>query len=124
MDRVIKKKFHGVGKQDDQMHVFHVYFKPYEILAPPTMSDEPKISIDVLGTDKILPTSDDFVRLLSVIKVICSRVLVERVPYLKKYSKYVVKHIGHEYSDVLKMPSIMVSAMDLARMCIYILDHS
>ena len=110
---MIKKKFHGVGRQDDQMHVFHVYFKPYEILAPSTMSnDQPKIPIDDLGPEQILPSSDDFVRLLSVIKIICSRILVERVPYLKKYSKHVVKHIGHDYSDVLKMPSIMVSTLD------------
>jgi hypothetical protein len=92
------------------MHVFHVYYKPYEILAPSTMSDEPKISIDELGTEHILPTSDDFVRLLSVFKIISSRVLTDRVPYLQRHSKNVVKHIGHEYSDVLKMPSIMVSA--------------
>lgn len=94
------------------MHVFHVYFKPYEILAPSTMSaEEPKIPIDDLGPEHVLPTSDDFVRLLSVSKILCSRILVERIPYLKKYSRYVVKHIGHDYSDVLKMPSIMVSTL-------------
>lgn len=91
------------------MHVFHVYYKPYEILAPPTMSDEPKISLDELNSSHVIPTSDDFVRSLSVFKIMCSRVLVDRVPYLKRYSKHVVHHIGHEFSDVLKMPSIMVS---------------
>ena len=90
------------------MHVFHVYYKPYEIVAPSTMSEEPKIDIKDLDSSHILPTSDNFIKLLSVFKIICSRILVDRVSYLKKHSKHVVKHIGHTYSDVLKRPSILV----------------
>ena len=105
---MIKAKHAGLSKKDTVLHMFHLFAKVLEVVPDAFARQVPKIDIKLLKPSDILANQDHFKRLKSLFVIECLRVATKRIQQLKKYRKYVVKHISHKYSDVLQHASVTV----------------
>ena len=90
------------------LHMFHVFAKILEIVPDSTAKNIPRIPITELKPSDVLANQEHFKQLKALFVIICIRIATKRIPELQIYSKYVTKHINHEYSDVLQHASVTV----------------
>ena len=98
----------GLKHKDRVIHMFHIFAKILEVIPDNTVKQIPKIPITELKPSDILANEGHFQELKEVFIVLVLRIATKRIPQLNQYAKYIVKHIKHKYSDVLRHASVTV----------------
>ena len=108
LDRSIPNKHAGINRKDTELHMVHGFIKLLEILPDDGVKDVPKIPIETLKPDHILPNNEHFQKLKGLFIIHCLRIVFNRMPELTKFRSHITKHIKHKYSDDLQHPSVTV----------------
>ena len=109
LDRHVAARHAGLDKKDHEIHMYHCYAKPIEIVPKQYTKNVPKIPIEDLTPEDIIPNVKNYDQLKKTFAIIGLRILTKRLPELQNYKKHIIKHIPHKYSNDMKQPSVIVS---------------
>ena len=109
LDLMVKVKHMSASNQNNSIHWFNLNAVKNRVLANHLSNDYPIKSVLELENVEFLPSPEDNEAYLHNITALATRVLVRNIPAFSQFKDIVVKHILHEYSDVMKEKSDQVS---------------
>ena len=109
LDLMVKVKHMSASNQNNSIHWFNLNAVKNRVLANHLSNDYPIKSVLELENVEFLPSPEDNEAYLHNITALETRVLVRNIPAFSQFKDIVVKHILHEYSDVMKEKSDQVS---------------
>ena len=105
----MKVKLMSASNQNNSIHWFNLNAAKNRVMANHLSNDNPVKSVLELENVEFLPSPEDNEAYLHNITALETRVVVRNIPALSQFKDIVVKHILHEYSDVMKEKSDQVS---------------
>lgn len=109
LDLMVKVKHMSASHQNNSIHWFNLNAVKNRVLANHLSNDNPVKSVFELENVEFLPSPEDNEAYLHNITALATRVVVRNIPAFSQFKDIVVKHILHEYSDVMKEKSDHVS---------------
>ena len=109
LDLMVKVKRMSASNQNNSIHWFNLNAVKNRVLANHLSNDNPVKSVLELENVEFLPSPEDNEAYLRIITALAARVVVRNIPAFSQFKDIVVKHILHEYSDVMKEKSDQVS---------------
>ena len=97
------------SNQKNSIHWFNLNAVKNHVLANHLSNDNPVKSVLELENVEFLPSTEDNEAYLHNITALATRVVVRNIPAFSQFKDIAVKHILHEYSDVMKEKSDQVS---------------
>lgn len=115
-DKTINPRFMTSNLQRKSLHFFHSYALLDWVNCSHLDWDKPIGDVGQLPLTAFIPSAEDSALLRSNYAILVARVMMEKMEFFKKHFKNVVpSHIPHQYSELMKMRSSVVSA------CMYVL---
>lgn len=108
VDMYVKTKHMSSDKQNKSIHWFAMNAIQERVSLKCTSTEQIKSILDVENSE-FLPSAEDNSKLLQDFIPLASRVLVNKVPDLQCLKGAVMKHIPHQYSQLMKKKSVQVS---------------
>lgn len=110
LDRSIDPRFMTANLQRKSFHFFHSYALLDRVNCSHLAWDKPLGDVGQLPPTAFLSSAEECAKLRSNYAILVARVMVEKMEFFKKHFKNVVpSHILHQYSDLMKMRSSVVS---------------
>ena len=109
LDLFVKAKHMSASNQNNSIHWFNSNAVKNRVLANHLSNDNPVKSVLELENVEFLPSPEDNEAYLHNITALATRVVVRNIPAFSQFKDIVVKHILHEYSDVMNEKSHQVS---------------
>ena len=109
LDLMVKVKHMSASNQNNIIHWVNLNAVKNRVLANHLSNDNPVKSVLELEKVEFLPSPEDNEAYLQNITALATRVVVRNIPAFSQFKDIVVKHILHEYSDVMKEKSDLVS---------------
>ena len=109
LDLMVKVKHMSASNQNNSIHWVNLNAVKNRVLANHLSNDNPVKSVLELEKVEFLPSPEDNEAYLQNITALATRVVVRNIPAFSQFKDIVVKHILHEYSDVMKEKSDQVS---------------
>jgi len=109
LDLVVKVEHMSASSQNNSIHWFNSNAVKNRVLANHLSNDNLVKFVLELENVEFLPSPEDNEAYLHNITALETRVVVRNIPALSQLKDIVVKHIPHEYSDVVKEKSDQVS---------------
>lgn len=105
VDIFVKAKHIGSQHQNKSIHWFNLNVVRERVNGSHLCNSQPLRPIKDVSNTEFLPSADDSDKLLDEFVVLCERVLVGNMPAFRPFKKFLVKHIPHEYSEMMKTKS-------------------
>ena len=109
LDLMVKVKHMSASNQNNSIHWFNLNAVKNRVLANHLSNDNPVKSVLELENVEFLLSPEDNEAYLHNITALVTRVVARNIPAFSQYKDIAVKHILHEYSDVMKEKSDQVS---------------
>ena len=109
VDMHIKTKHQSTSSPNKSIHWFHMYAVKDRVVAPNLLDEKPIGPAEKLQPGEFLPSAKDNQDLLHDFIPLFARVVVDEIPAFKKaFKDVVVRHIPHEYSEIVAQKSEQV----------------
>lgn len=109
VDLMIKVRHQASDKPNKSIHWFHLNAVKDRVNGNECSDNEPLRKVQEVEQWEVLPSSKENQDLLYDFIPLVARVIVDRIPAFKHFKDVVVRHLPHQYSDVMKEKSKQVS---------------
>ena len=110
VDLYQKPSHQSISRRAKDHHWFHIAAVKDRVISRGIPQCHSQADISTLPLQTFLPSIDDCEHLVQEFVVLVARVVVRNFPAFKFLESTVPSHIPHQYSDVMKMKSEIVSA--------------
>lgn len=108
IDLMIKVRHQASDKPNKSIHWFHLNAVKDRVNGNECSDNEPLRKVQEVEQWEVLPSSKENQDLLHDFIPLVARVIVDRIPAFKHFKDVVVRHLPHQYSDVMKEKSEQV----------------
>lgn len=118
VDKNVRPRHQTIEKQTQSLHYFNCYACLDRVDLSGLSDITPVVDIKSIDIKVVLPSSEDVDQLLSNFAVLATRILVEHVPALAKFSGITTDHIKHQHYKEMSTKSKVVGYLDLLTLMI------
>lgn len=108
IDKNVRPRHQTLQRRTNSLHYFHSYAVMDRVDLSNVSDEHPTVDVLSIGMETILPSSDDYQKLLSNLATLVGRVLKKYIPALSKMNHLVVEHIPHLRSKEMAARSKVV----------------
>ena len=115
IDKNVRPRHQTIEKQTQSLHYFNCYACLDRIDLSGLSDHAPTVDVKSIDIKVVLPSTEDVNQLLSNFAVIATRILVEHVPALAKFSGITTDHIKHQCYEEMSKKSKVVCCHDVSK---------
>ena len=108
IDKNVRPRHQTMEKQTQSLHYFNCFACLDRVDLSGLSDNAPTVDVKSIDMDAVLPSREDVDQLLSNFAVIATRILVEHVPALAKFTGITTDHIKHKrYEEMSKKSKVV-----------------